>query len=165
MDKTTLQKYVDLNYSTRKIAELTQSSQSNVRHWLKKHSLKTNLNQFGLSDYQCQCGETNPEKFYGHSKSNCSKCHNLRTAKSGKNNRLFAVEFLGSKCKVCGYDKHTGSLDIHHLDPTIKDKNFKYMRGWCKERILNEIKNCVLLCRNCHAEVHAGHTILEDVIQ
>ena len=109
--------------------------------------------------------EANPEKFYGHSKKTCSKCHNLRTTKVGKNNRLFAVEYLGGKCIECGYNKHTCALDIHHLDPSIKDKNFNRMRGWCKERILNEIKNCVLLCRNCHAEVHSGHIVLKDVIQ
>jgi hypothetical protein len=164
MEESTLQKYVNLNFSTRKIAELENSSQTNVRHWLKKFNLKTNSEQFNLSEYKCDCGEANPEKFYGHSKKTCSKCHNLRTMKVGKNNRLFAVGVLGGKCIECGYDKHTCSLDIHHLDPSIKDKNFNHMRGWCKERILNEIKNCVLLCRNCHAEVHAGHIVLNNVI-
>ena len=73
MDKFTLQEYIDLNYSTRKIAELEQSSQTNVRHWLKKYNLKTNLEQFNLSEYNCECGEKDPEMFYGHSKKNCSR--------------------------------------------------------------------------------------------
>jgi len=165
MEKTTLEQYIKLNYSTRKIAHLENYSQGTVKYWLSKHNLKTNQNQFNQSEYLCKCGETNPEKFYGHSKSNCSKCHNLTTTKAGKNNRLFAVEYLGGKCIECSYNKHTCALDIHHLDPSIKDKNFNRMRGWCKERILNEIKNCVLLCRNCHAEVHSGHIVLKDVIQ
>jgi hypothetical protein len=156
MDESTLQKYVNLNYSTRKIAALEQSSQTNVRHWLKKYNLKTNADKFKVKEYLCHCGETNPDMFYGHSKVNCSKCHNLRTTSIGKNNRLFAIDYLGGKCLNCKFDKYTCSLDIHHLDPSIKDKNFRYMRGWKKERILNEIKNCVLLCRNCHAAVHAG---------
>jgi hypothetical protein len=156
MDRFTLQEYIDLNYSTRKIAQLLNASQTNVRHWLKKYNLKTNLEQFNIAEYKCDCGETNPEKFYGHSKKNCSKCHNLKTTTTGKNNRLFAVEFLGGKCINCNFDKYTCSLDIHHLDPSIKDKNFKYMRGWSRERILAEIDSCVLLCRNCHAAVHAG---------
>lgn len=160
MEENTLQKYVNQNFSTRKIAVLENTSQTNVRYWLNKFNLKTNSEQFALSEYKCKCGEINPDKFYGHSKKTCSKCHNLRTMNVGKNNRLFAVEVLGGKCIECGYDKHTCSLDIHHLDPSIKDKTFRSMRGWCKERILNEIKNCVLLCRNCHAEVHAGHIVL-----
>ena len=165
MDKNKLQQYIDLNYSTRKIAELENSSQTNVRHWLKKYNLKTSLKPYNSVEYSCDCGETNPENFYGHSKKTCSKCHNLKTGKTGKNNRLFAVNYLGGKCKACGYDKYTGSLDIHHIDPKIKDKNFSCMRGWCKERILNEIKNCVLLCRNCHAEVHAGYLDLNESIK
>jgi hypothetical protein len=164
MERSILQNYIELYYSTRKIAELEQISQTNVRHWLKKYNLKTNCEQYKLSQYICKCGETNPENFYGHSKKTCSKCHNLRTGETGKNNRLFAVEKLGGKCMVCSYSKYTGSLDIHHLDPKIKDKNFSCMRGWCKERILAEIEKCVLLCRNCHAEVHAGFIDLKDVI-
>lgn len=165
MEEAILKNYISLNYSTRKIAELTQSSQTNVRHWLKKYKLKTNIQPFNEKDYACSCGETNPENFYGRSKKTCSRCHNLRTGKTGKNNRLFAVETLGGKCLICKYDKYTGSLDIHHLDPKIKDKNFSCMRGWCKERILAEIEKCVLLCRNCHAEVHAGLINLDDVIK
>ena len=164
MEKATLEQYIKLNYSTRKIALLGNCSQGTVKYWLSKYNLKTNLTQFIVADYICGCGETNPEKFYGHSKKTCSKCHNLITTKSGKNNRLFAVEYLGAKCKVCSYEKYSGALDIHHLDPSIKDKDFRNMRGWCKERIINEINNCVLLCRNCHAEVHAGLIDLNSVI-
>ena len=162
MDESILQQYINLNYSTRKIAELENSSQTNVRHWLKKYNLKTNIKQFSIKEYSCKCGETDPKMFYGHMKQNCIKCHNIRTTINGKNNRLFAVEYLGGKCSNCGYDKHTAALDIHHLDPTIKDKNFKNMRGWNKDRIISEINQCVLLCRNCHAEVHAGFLILNQ---
>ena len=51
MDKFTLQEYIDLNYSTRKIAQLQNASQTNVRHWLKKHSLKTTLKPFNEQEY------------------------------------------------------------------------------------------------------------------
>ena len=161
MDESTLTEYINLNYSTRKIAELENSSQTNVRHWLKKYNLKTNIKQFSIKEYLCKCGETNPEMFYGHMKQTCSKCHNMITITTGKNNRLFAVDYLGGKCFNCKYDKYTGSLDIHHLDPAIKDKNFKSMRGWGQERIIKEIENCVLLCRNCHAELHGGKIVLD----
>ncbi len=164
MDVKILEAYIDLDYSTRKIAELENLSQTNVRHWLKKYNLSTNKKQFNKKEYSCDCGETNPKMFYGTSKQKCSKCHNMRTIESGKNNRLFAVNHLGGCCKSCGYNKYTGALDIHHLDPNIKDKNFRSMRGWCKERILNEIKNCILLCRNCHAEFHSSHNDSNDVI-
>lgn len=155
MDESTLKEYINLNYSTRKIAELQNSSQTNIRYWLKKYNLKTEHKQFNQIDYNCKCGEKHPNKFYGHSKQTCSKCHNQKTTLTGKDNRLFAVNKLGGKCTICHYDKYMGALDIHHTDPSIKDKDFKNMRGWSKLRILKEIEKCILLCRNCHAEVHA----------
>ena len=108
MEKSILEQYVELNYSTRKIAQLLNLSQTNVRHWLKKYNLKTNIQPFNEKEYSCSCGETNPENFYGRSKKTCSKCHNLKTGKTGKNNRLFAVKTLGGKCMVCSYAKYTG---------------------------------------------------------
>ena len=160
MEKNKLEQYINSNYSTRKIAELENSSQTNVRHWLKKYNLKTSLTQYNKVDFLCGCGENDPNKFYGHMKQTCTKCHNLKTIEFGKNNRLIAVDYLGGECKACGYNKYTGALDIHHIDPSIKDKNFRCMRGWGTERIINEIKNCILLCRNCHAEHHAGHNVI-----
>ena len=156
MDKNLLQNYVSLNYSTRKIAQLENKSQTTIRHWLKKYELKTNLNTFEFNEYKCKCGETNPEKFYGHKKSVCADCHNDYVMNSGKNKKQSARKHLGGCCKICGFDKYPCSLDIHHLDPTVKDKNFKFMRGWSWERILQEIETCVLLCKNCHAALHAG---------
>ena len=156
MDKSLLEYYISLNYSTRKIAQLENKSQSGIRHWLKKYSLKTNLESFKAQEYNCQCGETDPEKFYGHKKTLCANCHNKYTLGNGQNKKQKAREYLGGCCKICGFDKYFCSLDIHHLDPSIKDKNFKHMRGWSWERILQEIETCVLLCKNCHAAVHSG---------
>ncbi|QHR74940.1 hypothetical protein YP6_00168 [Escherichia phage YP-6] len=103
-----------------------------------------------------RCGEEDPCKFYGHKKTICGKCHNEYTMNLGRQKRQYAVDKLGGKCINCGFDKWIVSLDIHHLDPKIKDSKFAQMRGWSLQRIDNEIKNCVLLCRNCHAAVHAG---------
>jgi hypothetical protein len=156
MDKNNLENYISLNYSTRKIAQLENKSQTTIRHWLKKYELKTNLKTFEHNEYKCKCGENNPEKFYGHKKSVCADCHNEYVLGSGKNKKQKARQYLGGCCKICGFDKYPCSLDIHHLDPKVKDNNFKSMRGWSWERILQEIETCVLLCKNCHAAVHSG---------
>ena len=111
--------------------------------------------------HKCQiCGEIDPSKFYGHKRTICGKCHNQYTLIKGKEKRIFAIEVLGNKCACCGYDKYPCSLDIHHLDPLIKDEHFARMRGWSKIKILAEIKNCILLCKNCHAALHSGYKIL-----
>lgn len=104
--------------------------------------------------YKCKCGESNPEKFYGHKKQVCGKCHNEYTKTQQREKRRKAIQYLGGKCSKCGYSRCIAALDIHHLDSSVKDINFKSMRGWSWNRIENELQTCILLCSNCHAEEH-----------
>ena len=152
MNKEKLSELVLARLSIAKIAIELNKGESTIRYWLKKYGLNTNAEK----QPKCGCGETDPTKFYGHKKTICGMCHNQYNLQKGQEKRLFAIKTLGGKCVECGYGKYTGSLEIHHLNPETKDKHFSSMRGWTKERILSEIKNCVLLCRNCHAEVHGG---------
>lgn len=63
------------------------------------------------------------------------------------------VYVMGGKCALCGYDKCLRALECHHIDPEEKDKDFGNLcLNW--EAISNELKKCVLLCANCHREVH-----------
>jgi hypothetical protein len=64
--------------------------------------------------------------------------------------RAEAVVYLGSKCIVCNYNRCTAALHIHHVDPTQKDKDAS------KKYLASELDKCILLCANCHAEVHFG---------
>jgi len=59
------------------------------------------------------------------------------------------------KCKRCNNDKFY-CLDFHHLNPAEKDFNISHAisRKYGKERILKEIEKCIVLCKNCHSEVH-----------
>ena len=65
---------------------------------------------------------------------------------------------MGSKCQCCGYNTCNGALAFHHLDPTIKDLGFGAIRGnpvsW--KKIVIELRKCILVCHNCHSEIHAG---------
>lgn len=106
-----------------------------------------------------RCGETDHTKFYGNKKTICGKCHSYYTSQKGREKRAYAIEKLGGKCKACGFDRYPCSLDIHHVDPSIKDSNFDSMRGWSYERIDKEIKGCILLCKNCHSAYHSGYGV------
>jgi hypothetical protein len=117
-----------------------------------------------MRKHKCgHCGETDPTKFYGHKKSVCGSCHNKYTLEQGKKKREFIIEQLGGKCVACGYDKFKSALQAHHLDPSVKDKNFGSIRGWSEQRILDEIKGCVLLCACCHSAVHSGELTIPNV--
>jgi hypothetical protein len=58
-------------------------------------------------------------------------------------------------CFRCGQD-HPATLDFHHRDPSKKD--FLPSRacsvGMSKQRILEEIAKCDVLCANCHRILH-----------
>jgi len=73
------------------------------------------------------------------------------------------VNVLGGKCIFCGYSSYVGALNAHHIDPSTKTfglSNKGLCRSWAK--ILSELKKCVLLCSNCHAEIHAGLKIIPE---
>jgi len=76
-------------------------------------------------------------------------------AKRRRKIRLKAIAFLGGKCAKCGYSKCPEVLEFHYKDPSKKDFNVS-RKGHCRswERVKEEIKKCVLLCANCHREVH-----------
>ena len=65
------------------------------------------------------------------------------------------IAYLGGKCVLCGYDKCARALCVHHLDPSKKEFAFSKINfSW--EKVERELQNCVLLCANCHMEVHEG---------
>ena len=66
------------------------------------------------------------------------------------------VEMLGGKCSVWGYNKNYAALEFHHKDPD--EKSFpldgRHLSNTAMETIIDEVKKCVLLCSNCHKEIH-----------
>jgi predicted HNH restriction endonuclease len=72
-----------------------------------------------------------------------------------------AVEYLGGRCKICGYNKHYKVLEFHHLEPSQKDFSISMGHAWSFERIRKELDKCVCLCPNCHREVHLGLVVVE----
>lgn len=68
------------------------------------------------------------------------------------------VEAMGGKCQCCGYSTTNKALAFHHIDPAEKDIGFGDTRAnpksWSK--IVNELRKCILVCHNCHSEIHDG---------
>ena len=59
-------------------------------------------------------------------------------------------------CAFCEEDELC-CMDFHHLDPSQKDVNVSYLCDCkSKERMLREMKKCVVVCSNCHRKIHAG---------
>lgn len=140
MEYTELKQLVDEGLSTRSIGERKGCSQSTVKYWLKKHNLKTKAT---LKEK-----ETKEEK---RRKSVIAVSNRRRKVK------LLALEYKGNKCSLCGYDKYVGALEFHHTDPNQKDYNLAkkgYTFSW--KRIKEELDKCILVCANCHREIHGN---------
>lgn len=79
--------------------------------------------------------------------------------------KIAAVAYKGGKCVLCGYSKNVGSLAFHHLDPNGKEFGIGGLGvnlSW--ERLKQELDKCVLLCHNCHGEVHSGMVSLTTLV-
>jgi len=169
MEKAALAKLVEQGLSTRAIAASLGTSPTTVRYWIHKYRLLLKQRSFvlGYEPVQsprkcCQCGEIDPAKFYGRKRTMCGSCHNAYTTKVGQEKRLKAITYSGGQCQLCGFNEHPYALDFHHRDRSAKDPKYKSMRGWSWARTLAELKKCILLCKNCHAAVHAGIKEIPD---
>ena len=57
-------------------------------------------------------------------------------------------------CVECGHDVYE-DLDYHHKDPSTKVTSVSEMVGrFSRQRILDEIQKCEVLCKNCHMNHH-----------
>lgn len=84
----------------------------------------------------------------------CKPCLNQATTIRQQKLKLLAVEYKGSKCIDCGYDKCIAALEFHHLDPSTKDPSFKSSKFRSIKNMKPELDKCVLLCCRCHRERH-----------
>ena len=71
---------------------------------------------------------------------------------------------MGGCCNECGYSKCTDALELHHLNPEEKEFGFGKVRANPKkaEFLIPELKKCIMLCSNCHREVHSSILDVED---
>lgn len=79
--------------------------------------------------------------------------------------KRMAVDLKGGKCQVCGYNRCIWALDFHHFDDSTKAFNLSMegmSRSW--DTISREVRKCVLVCSNCHREIHAGLVDLQKVL-
>ncbi len=67
--------------------------------------------------------------------------------------KIKLVNYKGGKCERCGYDKCLDALEFHHKNTNEKDFN---IGGTSKsfENLKKEADKCILVCANCHREIH-----------
>jgi ribosomal protein L44E len=105
----------------------------------------------------------------------CANCHRVGHAIDDANaeggavteqrrrTKARAVDYLGGTCFGCGREGPPGIFDFHHRDPGEKEFGIGQNgvpRRW--ESVVAELAKCVMLCANCHREIHAGVRFVDD---
>lgn len=127
---------------------------------ISKASFATRLTKQKKACLGCrEVKDKTTENFYCGKRfsSYCKLCTNKRRTKTKEK----CVEYKGGKCILCSYSKCLASLDFHHLDSSKKDFGIGTFLTRSFENLKEELDKCVLLCANCHREVHAGFTVIQ----
>ena len=128
------------------------------------------------------CEDVLPESSYRNKNQRvCKPCTEKRKKKRRRDNKKALVALRGGKCELCGYDKciywiiwllewekkhkknkenwtipsRNAALDFHHIDPNTKFKAVAHL-SYNLKLMIEEAKKCVMVCSNCHREIHAG---------
>jgi len=80
----------------------------------------------------------------------------------GRERKLELIRLKGERCEYCGYKKNYAALEFHHPDPRQKEfqLDLRTLSNRCWDAVMIEAKKCVLLCSNCHAELHNSECVL-----
>ena len=99
---------------------------------------------FNKKEYNKQWRRDNPEKIRERDRE-----------RKGKLRQYVRDYKLDRGCSICGYNRCAEALEFHHNG----DKEFNiatYIRSYTNiEKIKEEMKKCIVLCSNCHRELHA----------
>jgi len=65
------------------------------------------------------------------------------------------IGFISSGCQICSYNRCFRNIVFHHLRDkqfSLDERHFQY----ALQTILDEIRKCIIVCHNCHGEIHDG---------
>lgn len=103
-----------------------------------------------------ECETHGLTEFSKGTKPRCRKCAIEAVKKRRNKLKQMAVDYKGGKCQKCGYDRCIAALDFHHIDESQKEFGISgsgYSKSW--EKIKKELDKCILVCANCHREIHS----------
>jgi hypothetical protein len=96
----------------------------------------------------------------------CRKCRVDAVDKRRRLLKIKAIEYKGGACCKCGYNKCIPALEFHHIDPAGKDFALSadgHTRSW--QEIKDELDKCILVCANCHREIHDAQINKPKIIE
>ncbi len=84
--------------------------------------------------------------------------------KSAKKRDIFYKNMLKklkiNGCSICEYNNYLDILEFHHVIPKNKLFNIRQSTmGRSNKKLVEELNKCILLCPNCHKEMHLKELI------
>lgn len=87
-------------------------------------------------------------------KAKCKPCQKTYDRNKFRNT---ITEIMGSySCKICGYSKCLEAIEFHHINPALKEWKLSDLVTNKRETIVAELAKGILVCANCHREIHYG---------
>ncbi len=165
--KGTVSRYCSTSKTILQQKELNESEIDKLNQYLISHTYKDAAKHFNISltsvnKYSTRIGKRIRRKRSKHEINLNASEYKKKIRNELKNE---AVRYKGGKCIKCGYNTCNRALEFHHIDPDEKDFNISQANTkYTFDKIKKELDKCVLLCGNCHAELHDGLFEITDYI-
>ncbi len=175
IERHILEELIGEGLSHSRIAERLGVSPSTVKYWLTRYELRSaqavrreqgrRAKAAAQATALMTCWRHGETEFWmeGRGSYRCLACRSERVAKRRRLVKQILVGEAGGACRICGYSRSLAALHFHHVHPS--EKRFGIGREGVTRSLAAmraEVRKCVLLCANCHAEVEAGIVSLED---
>ncbi len=142
-----LEVFIDMEIKTRKCTMCKLDLPEDDTNFASRHDR-------GKKQFQSSCRECQKNYRRQHYLDNKQKYID----KSKVYRQVFLDWFIEYKkslsCEICGESRYW-VLDFHHKDPKEKDLEVSLVVRQCsKEKLLDEINKCMVVCSNCHRDIH-----------
>lgn len=141
----------------------------NKEKFLASNRKRRELNREAILEYSKQYYADNKEKWKEYNDVSISEekkekrlnCIRKLKKSYGQSHKRELILRKGGKCHLCGlsYNGKNGAIfDFHHVNPKEKDFNISARlrdNSYIPQDIYDEIDKCVLLCSNCHRQLHS----------
>lgn len=119
----------------------------------REYFFKCTKAKYGLGSYCKKCAVS-----YSMNRSKTKRPHCRKIYKDWRRKKKEEyVKKKGGKCQICGYDRCLAALDFHHTNPKLKRNDLgtgSNILRLPRNEVEEELKKCILVCSNCHREIH-----------
>jgi len=149
------------------------STKCRSAHWPKinkeKHKELVKKSRFKCHPVKCRkcknnISDDNRKSGLVYCSDLCRKQNQIISNKKSRDKKYkqFGLYKISIGCQNCGYNKCSGSLDFHHVNPQTKLTRISCGLWKANTEVFQkELLKCILLCKNCHYEAHNQILIIE----